>query len=528
MVMQRDIATDRVHAICKRNLPNVLKVGVLAFLLVAVSFWLQGDVLIGLADEGFLWYGAWRTGLGDIPIRDFHAYDPGRYYWIAVWSKVFGNGIIGLRASVAIFQVLGLTFGLLVLRRVIRPWWLLAVTGVLLLMWMHPRHKLFEHSIAMAAVYFGVLLIENPSSWRHFGAGVFVGLSAFFGRNHGLYLSLSFFLLILFVWFKIDRAHIFRRISVWGTGMSVGYTPMWLMLMVIPGFLDGVEKSAILMLRNLDGLPLPVPWPWRVDFVYMDGIDMARAFSTGMFFLILPLFYLSAGVFLIGSKGDVLRERAPLVAAVFVGATYAHHVFGRAGLGHLAQGIHPLLIGLIVLPFVFKDRCKRVLGAGLLGVVYMMSYFAVGTASPLYRMAFAGEGSFVIVDIQGDNIYLPQATGRLIQNVMRIDREKVDPDKGLLIAPYWPGFYAILQRQSPLWQTYFLFQETEAGQRQAISDLKEKDVDWVILGDVAMDGRDAQRFQNTHGLVWRYLMDAFVPVEVDGLPEDYQLLKRKE
>lgn len=123
----------------------------------------------------------------------------------AVWFKIFGNDeLISLRISTAIFQSLGLTFGLLSLKRVIQSWWLLTVAGLILLLWMYPNFYIFEPSMAMAAVYFAILLIEKPSLIRHFITGVFVGLSAFIGLNDALYTFLSFLLLIVFIWVKLN------------------------------------------------------------------------------------------------------------------------------------------------------------------------------------------------------------------------------------------------------------------------------------------------------------------------------------
>ncbi|MGH7799266.1 MAG: hypothetical protein ACREOW_01380 [Thermodesulfobacteriota bacterium] len=169
----------------------------MALVLVIISFLLQGNIGLNLADEDILWYGTIRTAFGEIPILDFSSKDPGRYYWTAGWSFIFGQGIMDLRLSVALFQVIGLTLGLLAARRVVKNWWVLGLVGLLLLAWMYPRWKLFDSSLAMAAVYMAVRLIERPELKRYFYSGVFVGLTAFMGRNHGLYNFLAFFIIIL-------------------------------------------------------------------------------------------------------------------------------------------------------------------------------------------------------------------------------------------------------------------------------------------------------------------------------------------
>jgi len=505
-----------------------LKVTLLATILTAFSFWLQGDISIGLLDEGFLWYGTWRTALGEVPVRDFFSYDPGRYYWTAGWSMVFGNGIIGLRASVAMFQVVGLTFGLLTLRRIINSWWLLGLMGALLMVWMYPRCKIFDHCMALAGVYFAVLLIEKPSIIRHFAAGIFVGGAAWFGRNHGLYGCVSFFFLVLFVWFRIERSDLLRRMAVWGLGIMIGYAPMWSMWVFVPGFFGSVIDSLMILFRlKSTNLPLPVPWPWTGDWAQMNFIEIAGRISTGVLFMLLPLFYLTTALGLIGHKRDALRQKAILIAALFVGVPYVHYAFSRADLSHLALGIHPFLMGVISLPFLFKHRYRRVIGGGVLSLVFVMSFFSVVMCSPFYLKASASEGAFVKVDIHGDMIWLPPYTADLFQTVMEINRQQIGPGENFLIAPHWTVFYPVFERESPLWEIFFIFENTEERQRQMIAELKEKRANWVILGDVAFDGRQDLRFRTTHALLWQHFMEAFDPVQVEGLPGNYQLLKRK-
>ena len=105
-----------------------LTLAAISLALPFLLFLAQGNVLFGLADEGFLWYGAWRTALGEIPTLDFQSYDPGRYYWTAPWISIFGNGIETVRVSATAFKAIGLFFGLLVLRRINKNWWFVVLS----------------------------------------------------------------------------------------------------------------------------------------------------------------------------------------------------------------------------------------------------------------------------------------------------------------------------------------------------------------------------------------------------------------
>ncbi|RLC61316.1 MAG: hypothetical protein DRI01_08715 [Chloroflexi bacterium] len=509
---------------------EALKVTLLALGLVSLSLLLQGNIGINLKDEGFLWYGAVQTASGKVPIRDFQSYDPGRYYWVAFWFKLFGDNLLSLRISVGIFQAIGLALGLLSLRKVIRSWTMLIIAGCLLITWMIPRHKVFESSLALAAVFFAFCLMRNPTSRQHFVCGIFIGVSAFFGRNHGLYNVLAFFFLILFIRFKfkLDRRKFMERIGAWIAGILLGYSPMLIIMLVTPGFFDSFVESILVMLSSkCTNISRPVPWPWRCDYSQLSVIRCIREFCTGMFFLLPPLFYISSVIAIVFSRRNSLSRKSLLIASTFVGIMYLHHIFARPALNHLAQGIAPFLIGLLSLPFAFKFSDKKALNTTLLMVLAGMTFFTAGMSSFFWRYRDYPAEIVVKYDLNGDRIWLTKNVVNLIETVKRINSQKVPENEGFLIAPHWPGFYPLLGRESPLKEIYFLLPQTLERQKEMIRQLKKKNVNWVILADTAPDNRDDLRFRNTHELVWRHFLNDFEPVEFQGLSANCQLLHRK-
>ena len=506
---------------------DCVEAALLALSLVVSSFALQGHLGIGLADEGYLWYGSWRTAAGELPMREFAAYDPGRYFWTAAWGSLFGHGIIGLRLSAALFQALGLTLGLLVLRQCTRSRLVFLLGGPLLLVWMYPREKVFESSLAMAAVYFGVGLLRNRSISWHFAAGCFVGIAAFFGRNHGLYASLALGAIALLAWQRDGRTETGARVASLVAGTGLGYSPMILLWLAAPGFFEGFIGSIAWRFEyGATNIARPVPLPLTADFGDRNVADVWTAVSTGLLFLLAPL--VSISVLLLASPRRMRTGSSfdiPLVACI-VSIPYLHHAFSRADLVHLAGSIHPFLLATLTLPFLSRTLIPRIACAALLALVAMASLTTVVRMSPAWQHYTLPATKWSQIEIGGDSLTVRGRNARLIESVRRISDEQIPAEESIFIAPFWPGLYPILGRRAPVKELIMLSIEPARRQHKMIGELDARNVNWALLSDWSPEGRSDLSFENSHSLVWSHLDTHFEPADVPGLLSTAQLLRR--
>jgi hypothetical protein len=511
--------------------PSPFNLIVLSALLVIVFFLLQGNVGLDIADEGFLWYGTIRTALGYVPVRDFQAYEPARYYWGALWFKIIGNdGIIALRISQAIFQFFGLSLALLLLRRVQATWLALITAATILSIWMFPPWKIYEPVITIAAVYFAVLLIEKRSIKRHLVAGIFVGIAAFFGRNHGLYCFVAFLSLILFIWWKIDRQQLASRVGAWSLGIIIGYSPMLLMLAFVPGFFSAFIESIVSNISQGTNLPLKVPWPWVPDYSNRSLGASIQVFAVGLLYLVFPLFYLFATVLLLKSW----RRLSPvLVGCTFVGIAYLHYSFDRPHLYYLAWTIPPFLMGVIAIAGHLTRSNNKALAGIVWALLATISWAALGQAPETHTLAKAealvktrvfrrknGDLSLAMLnyglvpaDIGGDHLWISNEVAQTIAGARAINQESIPANELVLIAPYLTLLYPVLGKEAPLRENYFLFPKPREEQERMVSDLAKRQVNWAIICHQYLDGRPDLAFENTHSYVWHYLTKNFETIQ---------------
>lgn len=494
------------------NLRPIISILLLTVTLSLALFLWESHKGFSLLDEGFLWYGSQRVMVGEVPMRDFMAYDIGRYYWSAAFMSLLGdNGIVALRVATAVFQAIALFIGLVVLAHNSakqRLFCLLA--AITLVVWMSPQYRLFDTSLPIMLVGALSFLVEQPSNRRYFLTGLIVGLVAVFGRNHGMYGVAGSLGVMLYLTTRSKSAlGLITAFAAWVLGVVVGYLPVLVFLAIVPGFAPAFwESISFLFEIKATNFPLPVPWPWLVPFGELPFFDAICSVLEGIFFIAIVVFGLLGIVWIIGKKIIDKPVSPTLIASVFLALPYAHYAYSRADIAHLAPSIPPFLMGILALLASQHAKIKWPFAALLCGA----SLLVMLPKHPgwyCYSSQQCDE-----VNVAGDKLKIDRVTASNLAGVTQFAEQFAPGDK-TFIATFWPGAYAALGRKSPMWEIYVLFPRSVAFQQAEIERIKAAKPGFALIIDHPFDGRDDLRFSNTHPIVYQYIRDNFERWNVD-------------
>jgi len=463
----------------------------------------------GLGDEGYLWYGIQRIALGEVPIRDYQAYDPGRYYFSAWLLQLAGtHGILAIRYTIALLQGLALCLALVWLarthdRRGILPF--LTLCAATLAIWMFPRHKLYDISISIGLVCVFAWWITRPTAIRGFLAGMFIGLAAGFGRNHGIYGLVAS--AAVFVYLAMDRSpwkQLLLKACPYLAGIIVGYMPMIATMLFVPHFTAALMDSVKLIFDTKStNLPLPLPWPWKVRFEGVSFVESVRAFLIGLIFLFLPIVacLASAFAFLRRRQGKPLHPL--IVASAFCAIPYAHYAYSRADVSHLAQGIFPALICVLAVSGAMRASARHWLPL----LICALSVFVAIPQHPGWQCREAGDcRDFVIGN---DVLSVEPGVAADITLLRKLKADFAPDGRNLFVTPLMPGAYAVLEAKSPTMESYTAWNRPANFQQQELERLKAANPGFLLIMDIPLDGRDDLRYRNTHALLDQYIKDNY-------------------
>ena len=515
-----------------KQLPLDLRQIILILLMTVTGFFTlffwQGYQGFSFWDEGFLWYGAQRVMLGEVPMRDFMAYDIGRYYWSAAFMSLLGdNGMVVLRMASTLFETIALSVGLIMLMRSSAKqsslFWLL--TAVTLVAWMAPQWRLYDISLAIMLVGTLAFLLEQPTRRRYFLAGLILGLVAVFGRNHGLYgLAGSIGAMIYLTVRRENRPKLLPACLSWASGIVIGYLPVLVFFAVVPGFAQAFWGN-IRLLFEIKGTnyPLPVPWPWLVSTGQLST-EMLRSVMTGIFFIAIIVFGVVGIIWVIRRQLQNKSTSPALIASVFLALPYAHYAYSRADLAHLAPGIPPFVIGTFALLAGQPANIKWPFAALLCGT----SLLVMLPTHPRWYCSVYSNQPCINLKIAGDKLNVdPETAGNFVA-LSKLVKQFSPGDRTFITAPFWPGAYAAMGRKSPMWEIYATTPRSVDFQQAEINRIKAANPGFAVINDYALDGHEELRFHNTHPLIDQYIQDNFEPLIDPMRPPVFQIYISKQ
>lgn len=496
---------------------ELLMCAVVAALLAAAMFALSFDAEPS-PDEAYVWYGALRTLEGQVPLRDFRAYEPGRYYWCAFWMLLFGHGIIAIRIAAHAFFLLGLCAALAGLRIAGIEWSVAIAAGIVLSVWASSYQRLFEPSLLMIGFLAGVGMLVHPSPGAFLFAGLVVACSAIFGINYGLYLAAALFGLTFLAGLRSIDVTLLWSVGVFMFGIAVGLIPLLAMFLFVPGFFKVFYQRRVraVLIRGSSNLPLSLPWPWRpLPFTWSSGLEPLGARFAQLYFFLLPMFSWAVALWAAMSPSGLLRAQSAMVSAGLLGSFALHHAISRADLLHLSLSMPPLILGLFAFLAPFK-----------LGLAVLSILFAWGSVVSILRahprsIRWRHPELFLRTNDFGDWLWLPRTQVELYTALRALVREQLGPGDSLLATPTLIAVYPLLGQRSPVYDTFCVYPASREEQERMLHEISDGHVRVALVNDSPLDGRNDLRFSQTHPLVWSRLHADFVPLTMPAVSSEH-------
>jgi hypothetical protein len=454
-----------------------------------------------LGDEGYLWYGTLEVRKGKVPIRDFRAYDLGRYYWCAFLMLLLGSRNRSVRIAMMLIQVGGVWLAAVLVHTATHSWlatilWSFAITAC-----MRPWYRSIEPTFGIAGVALGVMLLSDPMPSQAMAIGFFVALSILAGLNLAIYNGGGALIAACLALRSSTASSPAVTLYAYLTGVAVGLGMLVMVFAIIPGFLRAYWQKKVLAVlrRGTTNLPLPLPWLWRKT-PQPQGRFIKTCF-TG-----LPFFYAGSLVWLMLNTAPSSSAEKVFAAAVCVGIFYFHYALSRANADHLFPAIPPSLIA--AAPLVFSNSLGWLLGIAITAAVFRY----VHSRDDLFRAHGQAPSAFCRYRVDGDLLWVPKTLAADLDAMRQVVNLHTAPGEPALFVPTLVTLYPLFARRPAAYDVFCVYPADRAAQEEMIASITQDGLRLALVWDGPTDWQDDRRFRNTHPLVWNQLQAQFQPV----------------
>ena len=459
---------------------------------------------IDLADEGYLVFGTARLIQGEVPIRDFRAYDPGRYIWCALFALVFGRSFRAVRVAMAVAMAIAL--GLLadlMLRASDAPLFSV-LTCILAFVWMQPRHKQIENLFAVLSIVLLFNLSLEGQPWDYAVLGAAMGLAAFFGLNIAVYLVAASLLLVLLDVGLPDLA----ALRAFGIGLGLGLIPVIAMVVGVKGYaMEYLRRKVVALLRRgSTNLKRPLPWVWARKTPSLDAFSPARRFGIKVIFTAMPAVFLTGLILPLHVWDTPLSDPHRLIfCASCVGLVSFYHTVSRADLAHLFLPALPLCVVISAASLAaFDVLVANAIITGLL-VLSVWLVFQKPFHWPGYRRARA---DLVPIQYQNERLFVTAKQADHFKRLHQITSDYSRPNETILAVPAQIGLCALFGRRHAIYDSFPVYPSSRRSRRELILDLTTTRPKLLFIGTGTIDQRQELIFLENHpDVTWQIVLE---------------------
>jgi len=499
----------------------------LSILLSASLCWFRLKWPLG-ADEGYLWYGVQRVLLGELPHRHFKSYEPGRYWWCAIFFSFLPQTLYTLRISQHVFYAISLGILLTVLMYAGLGWFTVLACGLSLVFWAFPQHKLFESGIFIICLSSCIMYFICPGKMSIFFLGLTTGLALTFGFNLFIYVSASTCVALLMgiLLFSHDNTYI---LPAFFPGFLIASSFFLWPFITDSAFRRMFTQRRIISIikRRSTNLPLPIPWPFKPIPSAFGTLNTVRQYFIKLLFLCIAFIpaisllifgLLQPGHDLTGSPGSGLEI---ILGSASAGILAWQHAYSRADFPHLAQSISPLIVCSFCL-------VSYVIPYDVSTLTIMMIYLYL--AWPLMaqftgRLFLKGGGNLTQLK-NGSSILMSAREKSILSTVEQMSMNAARSHGTVLALPNLVWVYPLLDLKTPVYDMFCVFPASSIQQSEMINQAVINNVKCALISNRKIDGRDDLRFSNTHPLVWDWLNTHFEILSTNDFSADFYLFQR--
>jgi len=482
----------------------VLIVLPIALLIVGAMRSLDRDINLG--DEGYLVYGSLAVLRGEIPIRDFRAYDPLRYLWCALFFKLIGPGFKTARIAMTALSIMSIILIFVIILAASKDPLLACFISCLSVLWMHPSHKQGEMLFSVLGVVLALLLM-NSNAFIYFSnpiiyVSALLLFSVFYGHN-----LLIYFLGIVALWaltMVISGLPILAKLTELAIYLTCLGFFLGVLLKLVPGYFSAFwsRKVKVVMARGTSNLSLPKPWVWAKHTPQLNSLTPMRCLVFKTLFSTMPVVYIGIiSTWIFYAPFRMNPEQGGILASSISGLIFFHHFLSRADLGRINQIILPFIIvvGLFV-SMVWTSSHAIIFALG--GIAFTIWFLWPRADFANKWRAKRRTKSF---ETAYETLQLPTAVADRLNGLKDVIERNSKVNDKIFAVPINIAILAAMNRKTAVYDFFPVYPSTELAQDHMIEELRVSKPNVAILGKQKLDGREDLLFATNYAKVHAFI-----------------------